>query len=527
MKKILYPVVLLIGICFSSACEKSQDSDGNSDDILYVSVMPSQTKASLSDSYGVQWQVGETAAIVAAGGAPIESTALTESDMTNNAWQATFGFDAEVGTYRLFHPYSAESSYGAYKFNVPAEQIQHEAGMMNAGYVCLVAEDDVTLSDAEIASVNYNVAGTIMKFLIFGGAADEKIMSVEFYDGGWEETEVNQISGVITAANDGSVETTPDACYVKVSLEEYADASVASKELAEGIYMSVLPSVLNKPKYTVYTTTTKYEFYSQNESYELMNGAMHTVSLNLSSTNEKLVKTDWEYGEDWFDSSEETKVTMKSGTDVELSLDGESVTYTFDAWVSGNDISYGKVMVYDGSWNELDEFKTDGYAYSYPNFYTNPTRTTFDVTFTEVGNYIVYLNVLDEKGTWLEEGKANVKVVDPNAAKDTTPPTVVLNSPTTASVGEDYALSITFSDNVGFEGLWPKVQLALASPWTSLLEEYPAVTGSSYTFEKTVKFETAGTYQLWIGTIKDSSGNVAEFDVNNAFATITVTEAAE
>lgn len=94
-------------------------------------------------------------------------------------------------------------------------------------------------------------------------------------------------------------------------------------------------------------------------------------------------------------------------------------------------------------------------------------------------------------------------------------PVITLDSPLTAQVGEPYAFSLTFSDDVGIIECWPK--LHITKGWS----EYPTVDGNAYntdgysitvsgektTYTCTLDFPSGGTYDV---IVYDSSEGVSD-----------------
>ncbi len=243
-------------------------------------------KASFDDEDGVVWVAGGKAGIVAAdtadedgitdedgttaGGSAVSSDAL--STISEDGYDASFSFTAEAGSYRLFYPYNAESSYNSYKFEVPA--VQESAPGKSADIFALVGTEDLALSEnATVANAKMNVVGSYIFFQVYGKAG-ETVQSIGI------SSQNTKTAGVYCADNDGSLVGTPEGdSDVTVSLSsEYV--TTEGKDDAKGIYAAVLP-VKSQNTYTVTTDWGTYTFESSEEK-EFKMGSIKPVPLNLT-----------------------------------------------------------------------------------------------------------------------------------------------------------------------------------------------------------------------------------------------------
>lgn len=179
-------------------------------------------------------------------------------------------------------------------------------------------------------------------------------------------------------------------------------------------------------------------------------------------------------------------------------------------------------------------YNTDGYSIT-----VSGKKTTFSCTldFSSGGTYdvIVYdssegvsdgIHTMERADDW-SIAKFTIEVERP-ASLDTEAPSIAMNSPETAVLGEPYTLSLTFSDEGGMEQAWPKVTVACGDVMPQELVDnwngwWPEVSGTSVTVEQALTFTQAGVYQVHIESVTDLAGNKSE---EKDWFTITVSEAA-
>lgn len=184
------------------------------------------SKASFDDENGVVWVAGGKAGIVADGGSAVGSESL--ANISEDGYSASFSFTASEGTYRLFYPYSAESSYNNYRFEVSAEQ--ESAPGKSSDIFALVGTEDLKLSaDATVADAKMKVVGSYIFFQVYGKAG-ETVKSIEI------ASQNTKVGGVYYANNEGSLVGTPEGNPdVKVTLSsDYI--TTEGKGEAKGIY---------------------------------------------------------------------------------------------------------------------------------------------------------------------------------------------------------------------------------------------------------------------------------------------------
>ena len=179
-------------------------------------------------------------------------------------------------------------------------------------------------------------------------------------------------------------------------------------------------------------------------------------------------------------------------------------------------------------------YDTNGYS-----IIVSGSKTTFTCTldFPSGGTYdvIVYdstegvsdgIHTLERAEDW-SIAKFTIEVERP-ASSDTEAPSITMNSPSTAVLGEPYTLSLTFSDDGGMEQAWPKVTVACGDVMPQELVDnwngwWPEVNGTSVTVEQPLTFTQAGVYQVHIESVTDLAGNHSE---EKDWFTITVSDGA-
>ena len=244
-----------------------------------ISSRETQSKASFEDNAGIVWVSGGKAGIAAAESSsevtPVASEELSTASISNDRFKASFQFTAAAGSYRIFYPYSADASYGNYRFEVSANQTQAEAGE-SSDIFALVGTEDFNLEENEtVTDSRMKAVGSYIFFQVYGKTG-EKLQSIEI------TSRNTNISGGYGADNDGGLvgDVTGSGDNVKVSLgSEYTVTE--QKDNAKGIYAAVLPGN-SQNTYTVTTDWGVYTFESSAEK-EFKMGAVKSLPLNLTS----------------------------------------------------------------------------------------------------------------------------------------------------------------------------------------------------------------------------------------------------
>lgn len=333
------------------------------------------SKASFDDENGVVWVAGGKAGIVADGGSAVGSESL--ANISDDGYSASFSFKASEGTYRLFYPYSAESSYNNYRFEVSAEQ--ESAPGKSSDIFALVGTEDLKLSaDATVADAKMKVVGSYIFFQVYGKAG-ETVKSIEI------ASQNTKVGGVYYANNEGSLVGTPEGNPdVKVTLSsDYI--TTEGKDEAKGIYAAVLP-VKSQNTYTVTTDKGIYTFTSGAEK-EFKMGSIKPIPLNLKAGTFKYANAP----EHLYLTGDATSIGWNNQTPIEMTSTDGGMTFTCtDILQAGSARSGFKFLTEKGSWSNVYVKGEDNKL----NFYEGVPGEDKDVKFTvdKAGEYRITAN---------------------------------------------------------------------------------------------------------------------------------------
>lgn len=334
------------------------------------------SKASFDDENGVVWVAGGQAGIVADGD---DSAVGSESlaNISEDGYSASFSFTASEGTYRLFYPYSAESKYNNYRFEVSAEQ--ESAPGKSSDIFALVGTEDLKLSaDATVADAKMKVVGSYIFFQVYGKAG-ETVKSIKI------ASKNTKVGGVYYAKNEGSLVGTPEGnSDVKVTLSsDYI--TTEGKGEAKGIYAAVLP-VTSQNTYTVTTDKGTYTFTSAAEK-EFKMGSIKPIPLNLKAGTFKYANAP----EHLYLTGDATSIGWNNQTPIEMTSTDGGMTFTCtDILQAGSARSGFKFLTEKGSWSNVYVKGEDNKL----NFYEGVPGDVQDVKFTvdRAGEYRITAN---------------------------------------------------------------------------------------------------------------------------------------
>ena len=434
-------------------------------------------KADITLSNAFNWSEGDAVALLSANAQPVLSSQLTQAGATGS-----FEFDAEAGSYKIVFPFKEGMVYGEYINEISAVQTQQEAGMANMANLLFLSENDVQLT-AESKNVELKMQGSLICFNVYGGNADETVLSAGFY--------TSEVESRVDLANPATVAGGEDA--------------------AQKLYLAVAPATAQNLTYYVVTNEARYEF-SNEQAVTFEEGKVQNVTLNLISSTFSAAASETlsiYYGENLF-----TAQGAQASVNAELLLEGNEVVYPIDVWAAGPNV-YTRIRVFDAAWNLLEGYQNEDIYYYISDITTNPQPLKCGIPFTQTGGYIIYVEARnDEAATEAEQWtgyQINLTIKDPNATSQE--PTVQLLSPLTAKVGTPYTLKIQLDAPEGFLQCWPKVSVwGNFDPWPSVLSNdwwEIAKDATSYTYENTVTFTAAGPYVVGLysdNPIKDNKG---------------------
>lgn len=335
------------------------------------------SKASFDDENGVVWVAGGQAGIVADGGSAVGSESL--ANISEDGYSASFSFTASEGTYRLFYPYSAESSssYNNYRFEISAEQ--ESAPGKSSDIFALVGTEDLKLSaNATVADAKMKVVGSYIFFQVYGKAG-ETVKSIEI------ASQNTKVGGVYYANNEGSLVGTPEGnSDVKVTLSsDYI--TTEGKNEAKGIYAAVLP-VKSQNTYTVTTDKGTYTFTSSAEK-EFKMGSIKPIPLNLNAGTFKYANAP----EHLYLIGDATSIGWENQAPIEMTSTDGGMTFTCtDILQAGSARSGFKFLTEKGSWSNVYVKGEDNKL----NFYEGIPSSDKDVKFTvdNAGEYRITAN---------------------------------------------------------------------------------------------------------------------------------------
>ena len=333
------------------------------------------SRASFDDENGVVWVAGGQAGIVTDGGSAVGSESL--ANISEDGYSASFSFTASEGTYRLFYPYSAESSYNNYRFEVSAEQ--ESAPGKSSDIFALVGTEDLELSaDATVADAKMKVVGSYIFFQVYGKAG-ETVKSIKI------ASQNTKVGGVYYARNEGSLVGPPEGnSDVKVTLS--ADyITTEGKDEAKGIYAAVLP-VKSQNTYTVTTDKGTYTFTSGAEK-ELKMGSIKPIPLNLNAGTFKYANAP----EHLYLIGDATSIGWNNQAPIEMTSTDGGMTFTCtDILQAGSARSGFKFLTEKGSWSNVYVKGEDNKL----NFYEGVPSDVQDVKFPvdRAGEYRITAN---------------------------------------------------------------------------------------------------------------------------------------
>lgn len=367
----------MLPLMFACAKENTEKTEYGFTVVASEEKQPQETlsKASFDDKNGVVWVAGGQAGIVADGGSAVGSESL--ANISEDGYSASFSFTASEGTYRLFYPYSAESSYNNYRFDVSAEQ--ESAPGKSSDIFALVGTEDLKLSaDATVADAKMKVVGSYIFFQVYGKAG-ETVKSIEI------ASQNTKVGGVYCADNKGSLVGTPKSnSDVKVTLSsDYI--TTEGKDEAKGIYAAVLP-VKSQNTYTVTTDKGTYTFTSGEEK-EFKMGSIKPIPLNLKAGTFKYANAP----EHLYLIGDATSIGWNNQAPIEMTSTDGGMTFTCtDILQAGSARSGFKFLTEKGSWSNVYVKGEDNKL----NFYEGVPGKDKDVKFTvdKAGEYRITAN---------------------------------------------------------------------------------------------------------------------------------------
>ena len=285
------------------ACNKEQlqdeiPSSGNGTVEVVVSI--DNGTRSFSDAEGVKWEVGDQ--IKYAGEVELTSEPLTDKQITDNGYKASFTFDKsliEADRTGWFcstkcHP----TNYTEVEFTLGKDNgnlfTQAKAGQMNSRYLFLHSGTGmVNITKGVAPEVKMEIAGTIFRVIPYTTKYnDEKILSVKL------SSKTNLVGTVSYDRSGGTYRGVNDINwksynYVKANLgTPFSLQGITSAETSKGIYLAVAATPEVKPldgyKYEVETDKATYVFNAMTEKLAVRNNFVKNVYLNLDKATSRV-----------------------------------------------------------------------------------------------------------------------------------------------------------------------------------------------------------------------------------------------
>ena len=521
-------VILGVSVLCAISCNQKELNE-TSCGVFYVKAVANadaeagRSKVVYEDGEGIQWLSSEDAGLSLVN--EDASSILTSSDISvsEDGYTGTFTFSGvSSGSYRPYHGLTAAYSSPSreYYAEVGASQTQTEGGVMNSGIIPMIGREDISYDGTEaVSSAKFYVVGTIVRFLIYGGAEGETVTSVKMQIAESDITDSNYPAGQIITDDSGDVRTyleSPTAAAngsVTVTLGTGVAANGASKDDATGIYAHIIPCT-GTFVYTVTTDKGVYEFASAS-SKAYVNNKIYNLPLNIAKGTEP----------------DATAPEIKSFSAYDISYasgNSEDVTVT-----AADNVNLASITcrLYSSDWETvIDEevFSVSGTGNS----------CTYTLDYDKEGSYLFVAFATDAAGNVSDWWNTGVTVTA--SSSDDTAPAITLTSATSAVVGETYTLQVTFADPSGITTCWPKIYVSDGT-WT----KYPAlvgslptgywansgnanwgttVSGTEFVFTLPISFSSADTYHVYIyGSVADTAGN-ATAEEQRQIGTITVSE---
>ena len=300
-------LAVLVVASLGVACNKEQlqdeiPSSGNGTVQVVMSI--DNGTRSFSDAEGVKWEVGDQ--IKYAGGVELTSEPLTDKQITDNGYKASFTFDKsliEADRTGWFcstkcHP----TNYTEVEFTLGTDNgnlfTQAEAGQMNSRYLFLHSGTGVVnITTDVVPEVKMEIAGTIFRVIPYTTTYnDEQILSVKLssntnlvgtvdYDRGRQTyTGVTELKG-------GNGWKSYN--FVKANLgTPFSLEGITSAKTSKGIYFAVAATPEDKPldgyKYEVETDKANYVFDAMTEKLAVRNNFVKNVYLNLDKATSRV-----------------------------------------------------------------------------------------------------------------------------------------------------------------------------------------------------------------------------------------------
>ena len=300
-------LAVLVVASLGVACNKEQlqdeiPSSGNGTVQVVMSI--DNGTRSFSDAEGVKWEVGDQ--IKYAGEVELTSEPLTDKQITDNGYKASFTFDKsliEADRTGWFcstkcHP----TNYTEVEFTLGTDNgnlfTQAEAGQMNSRYLFLHSGTGVVnITKDVVPEVKMEIAGTIFRVIPYTTTYnDEQILSVKLssntnlvgtvdYDRGRQTyTGVTELKG-------GNGWKSYN--FVKANLgTPFSLEGITSAKTSKGIYFAVAATPEDKPldgyKYEVETDKANYVFDAMTEKLAVRNNFVKNVYLNLDKATSRV-----------------------------------------------------------------------------------------------------------------------------------------------------------------------------------------------------------------------------------------------
>ena len=278
MKKIFYFIGaagLLLNGCKEPAVDDAAFAPESSAvrTLTVNGVVETGTRAVWDDETKFAWENDDQITLVS-GSTSYESEGLEVDE--SNPGHGVFTVKNVIGTtFNAFVTANGTYKTGSVEFTVGDTEITAGEVSLKSN-VLLVSTSSVAPEDNEL-TVPLTIVTPLVKFLVYGEASGETITSISI------KANAANIAGTASYSFDGNKVTVSEGkASVKATV---SDATVAaSKDAAEGLYLSVLPTTVSDITYVVTTSAKTYNFTSKS-GQTFKENTIYTLPLNLANAD--------------------------------------------------------------------------------------------------------------------------------------------------------------------------------------------------------------------------------------------------
>lgn len=421
MKKIFKMMFAVVaGVAALTACtnepEEGITPSPETKTLTVVAQMSDATRAIFTDGEGLKWSIGDVMTAVKASGA-VAARPLTAENISDNC--ATFSFnDSGISGDIYFSLNHNGDAYNKHEYRFQNEITQPAAGGIDPSLIKLMGEKVTLDGSEESVTVNMNLVGTMMRYLVYSGTgeyADEKVISVklvgnENFSGNGAVIAVNHAKGNLYL-QENNVENVGEnavifwGCYndyINVTLNVPAALNATNAEgcIGKGIYMPVPPISLSGYKYVVTTDAHQFTFDASDKAVTFAENTVKNVLLDVEKASSVEEFNINDKGLLSYESSISANIALGAGAVVNQNI-GYIFMRTQDHGATGwfkRDKNAANEVYYEGiSFDCTEDWLSVGYGAGGDNIFVNAEANTastertatLTVTFEDANGYIV------------------------------------------------------------------------------------------------------------------------------------------